>query len=106
MKVRATIRSAVPKDATEGISYGMPVFRYQGPLLGYAAFPNHCGLYPMSPPVIEALAGELQRYETSKGTIRFAIDKPLPAELIKKIVKARIEENETRKAAKSTMPKR
>jgi uncharacterized protein YdhG (YjbR/CyaY superfamily) len=96
-KIRATIRSVVPPEATEGISYGMPAFRYKGALLGYAAFPNHCGLYPMSPAVIVAFQDELKSYSTSKGSIRFPVDKPPPAALIKKLVKARIAENEARK---------
>jgi len=96
-KIRAAIRSAVPPEATEAISYGMPAFKYKGPLLGYAAFPNHCGLYPMSPPVIEAFKDELKGFHTSKGTIRFPVDKPLSAALVKKIVKARIAENENKK---------
>ena len=57
-KIRALIRSAVPPEATETISYRMPTFRYKGPLVGYAAFSNHCGLYPMSPSVIVALKDE------------------------------------------------
>lgn len=91
--VRAIVRATVPPEATEGISYGMPAFRYKGPLVGYAAFPNHCGFYPMNPAVIVAFADELKKYETSKGTIRFAVDEPLPAALVKKIVKARVAEN-------------
>ena len=96
-KVRAAIRSAVPAEATEAISYGMPTFKYKGALLGFAAFPNHCGLYPMSPSVMEAFKNDLKDFHTSKGTIRFPLDKPLSAALIKKLVKARIAENETRK---------
>jgi uncharacterized protein YdhG (YjbR/CyaY superfamily) len=96
-QVRAVIRSAVPAEATEGISYGMPAFRYKGALLGYAAAANHCGLYPMNPTVISALQEELKRYETSKGTIRFPVDKPLPAALVKKIVKMRVAENDSRR---------
>jgi uncharacterized protein YdhG (YjbR/CyaY superfamily) len=95
-KIRATIRKAAPAEATEGISYGMPAFRYKGALLGYAAAANHCGLYPMNPAVIVALAAELTNYETSKGTIRFAVDKPLPAALVKKIVQMRVAENDAR----------
>jgi uncharacterized protein YdhG (YjbR/CyaY superfamily) len=104
-KIRAAIRAAAPKEATEDISYGMPIFRYQGALLGYAAFPKHCGLYPMDPAVIESLKGELKAYETSKGTIRFALDKALPAALVKKIVKARVAENERRQTSRDR-PKR
>ena len=96
-RVRAAIRSAVPAEATEAISYGMPTFRYKGPLLGFAAFSNHCGLYPMSPAVIVAFKHELEDFPTSKGTIRFPVDKPLPAPLIRKLVKARIAENEQKK---------
>ena len=96
LKIRATIRAAVPAAATEGISYGMPAFRYKGPLVGYAASQEHCGLYPMNPAVIVQFQDELKAYSTSKGTIRFAVDKPLPAALVKKIVKARVAENEAK----------
>jgi uncharacterized protein YdhG (YjbR/CyaY superfamily) len=96
-KIRAAIRSAVPAEATEGISYGMPAFRYKGPLVGYAASSNHCGLYPMNPAVIVAFRDELKGYETSKGTIRFPVDRPLPAALVKKLVKARVAENERKR---------
>ncbi len=97
LKVRALVRSVVPAEATEGISYGMPAFRYKGALVGYTAHPGHCGFYPMDPAVIVALKEELKKFETSKGTIRFPVDKPLSAALIKKIVKARIAGNELRK---------
>jgi uncharacterized protein YdhG (YjbR/CyaY superfamily) len=95
-KIRAAIRSVVPAEATEGISYGMPAFRYKGALVGYAAFPKHCSFFPMDPAVIVAFQDELKKYETSKGTIRFAVDKPLPAALIKKLVKARVAANDAR----------
>ena len=93
-RIRAVIRSVVPAEATELISYRMPTFKYKGSLVSYAAFPNHCSLFPLSPPVIEAFKQELKGYQTSKGTIRFPVDKPLPAALVKKIVNARIAENE------------
>jgi uncharacterized protein YdhG (YjbR/CyaY superfamily) len=96
-KIRATIRSVVPPEATEGISYGMPAFKYKGPLMGYAAFARHCSLFPMSGSVIEAFQDDLKGYHTSKGTIQFAMDKPLPAALVKKLVKARIAQNELKK---------
>ena len=96
-KVRAAIRAAVPPEATEDFSYGMPAFRYKGPLLGYAASANHCGLYPMNPAIIEQFKDELKKYETSKGTIRFPVDKPLPATLIRKIVKARVAEKDNKR---------
>jgi len=96
-KVRAAIRSAAPAEATEAISYGMPAFRYKGPLMYYAAFSNHCSLFPGSKAVVEAFKSELSGYQTSKGTIRFPVDKPLSAALIKKLVKARIAEIDLKK---------
>lgn len=96
MKIRAAIRAAAPAEATEGMSYGMPMFKYKGLLAGYAAFAKHCSFFPGAEP-IEALREELKKYETSKGTIRFPCDKALPASLVKKLVKARIAENEKRK---------
>ena len=101
-KVRSMIRAAVPADTTEGISYGMPAFRYKGALVGYAAFKGHCSFFPMSPAVIEAFAEELQAYRTSKGTIQFALDRPLPPGLVKKLVKARIAENDRKSAGRSS----
>jgi uncharacterized protein YdhG (YjbR/CyaY superfamily) len=95
-KVRAAIRSAVPA-AEETISYRMPVFKYKGPLVGFAAFPNHCGFYVMSSTLLKGFKTELEGFETATGTIRFPVDKPLPAALIRKIVKARVAENEKRK---------
>jgi uncharacterized protein YdhG (YjbR/CyaY superfamily) len=96
-KVRAAIRSAVPKETIEGISYGMPAFKYKGWLVAYAAFKDHCSFFPMSGSVIEAFKTELGDHRTSKGTIQFPVDKPLPAALIKKLVKARVVQNEARK---------
>lgn len=95
-KVRATIRSAVPAEATEAISYGMPTFKYKGSLIAFAAFSKHCSLFPMSGSVIEMFKDELKAFQTSKGTIRFPVDKPLPAALLKKIVKARVAVNESK----------
>lgn len=96
-KIRAVIRSVVPPEATEAISYGMPAFKYKGSLVAFAAFSNHCSLFPMSSSVIEAFKKELEDFHTSKGTIRFPVDKPLSAALVKKLVKARIAENEQKK---------
>jgi uncharacterized protein YdhG (YjbR/CyaY superfamily) len=91
-KVRAVIRSVVPPGTTEVISYRIPMFKYKGMLVGFAAFSNHCSLFPGAVP--EAFKNELKQYPTSKGTIQFPVDKPLPAALVKKLVKARIAENE------------
>ena len=96
-RVRAAIRSAVPPEATEAIWYRIPTFKYKGPLLGFAAFSNHCSLFPMSRSVMEAFKNELKDFHTSKGTIRFPVDKPLAAALVKKLVKARIAQNEQKK---------
>ncbi len=75
----------------------MPAFRYKGALVGFAAFSHHCSFFPMSGRLIEEFREELKDYETSKGTIRFPIDKPLPTSLVKKLVKARVAQNELKK---------
>jgi uncharacterized protein YdhG (YjbR/CyaY superfamily) len=93
-KVRATIRSAVPAEATEAISYRIPAFKYKGTLVWYAAFSDHCSFFPGSLAVIKAFENELKDFPTSKGTIHFPLDKPLPSGLVKKIVKARLAEQE------------
>ena len=90
--LRSIIQDTVP-NAEEGFSYGVPAFKIQGkPLVCYAAFKNHCGFYPMSPKVLERFAAELAGFETAKGTIRFKIDNPLPEDLVKRILKARLKE--------------
>jgi uncharacterized protein YdhG (YjbR/CyaY superfamily) len=96
-KVRAAIRSAAPRDATETISYGMPAFKYKGVLVWFAAFKNHCSFFPMNSSVIKAFRSELKGCQISKGTIRFPVDKPLSAALVKKLVKARIAAKERKK---------
>jgi uncharacterized protein YdhG (YjbR/CyaY superfamily) len=88
-KVRAVIRSVVPAETTEVISYGIPAFRHKKILVWYAGFSNHCSLFPTHA-VIEEFGYELKRYTLSKGTIQFPVDKPLPAALIRKLVKARV----------------
>ncbi len=95
-ELRKTIKAAAPK-ADEVISYQIPTYKYHGPLVGFAAFKNHCGFFVMSPSVMEAYKHALEAYDTSKSTIRFPADKPLPAALIKTLIKARIEENEARR---------
>ncbi len=91
-KLRRTIRTAAPK-AEECISYQLPAFRLNGMLVAFGASANHCAFYPMSSATVEAHKDELQGYDTSKGTIRFQAAKPLPAALVRKLVKARIAEN-------------
>ncbi|MBA2273490.1 MAG: DUF1801 domain-containing protein [Actinobacteria bacterium] len=94
--LRKTIKAAAP-DTTETISYQMPTFKYRGrPLVGFAAFKNHCSFFPYSGRLIEAHKKELASYETSKGTIRFSADNALPTPLVEKFVKARIQEIEAR----------
>ncbi len=88
-KIRAAIRSAVPPEATETISYRMPAFKYKGVLVWFAAFSDHCSLFP-TPSVVEAFKNELKGFTISKGTIHFPTDKPLPTALIKKMVKMRV----------------
>ena len=95
-KMRATIRSAVPPEATEIISYRIPAFRHHGVLVWFAAFSDHCSLFPTAA-VIEKFKNELKRFSTSKGTIQFPTDKPLPTALIKKLVKARVAQIESKK---------
>jgi uncharacterized protein YdhG (YjbR/CyaY superfamily) len=95
-KIRATIRLAAPPEATEAISYRIPAFKYNGVLIWFAAFTDHCSLFPTAA-IIEEFKDELKGYAVSKGTIHFPIDKPLPAALVKKIVKARLAQLERKK---------
>jgi len=88
-KVRAVVRSVVPKEAEEVISYGMPAFRHKKIIVWYAAFAEHCSLFPTAA-VIAKFKDELKAYTISKGTIQFPTNKPLPAALLKRIVKARL----------------
>jgi uncharacterized protein YdhG (YjbR/CyaY superfamily) len=91
--LRKTIRAAAPK-AEECISYGLAAFRLNGrPLVGMGATANHCAFYLMSGSTVAAHGDLLKSYDTSKGAIRFPVDQPLPAALVRKLVKARIEEN-------------
>jgi uncharacterized protein YdhG (YjbR/CyaY superfamily) len=96
-KLRKAIKAAAP-EATETISYRMPAFKDRGRILVYyAAFKDHYSMYPASNAVMDALGEELKPYFSGKGTIRFDADKPLPVALVKKIVKARLEENAARR---------
>src|SRR5262249_40050010 len=93
-KLRKTIKAAAPQ-AEECISYGLAAFRLHGkPLVAFGAAANHCAFYPMSAATVAAHQEELAAYETSKGTIRFPADRPLPAALVRKLVKARVAEND------------
>ena len=92
-KLRKTIKAAAPK-AEECISYRLPAFRLHGKMLvAFGATASHCAFYPMSSTTVEAHKDELKDYDASKGTIRFHADNPLPAALVRKLVKARIAEN-------------
>lgn len=95
-KIRAAIRSVVPAEATEVISYRIPAFRHKGILVWYAAFSDHCSLFPTAE-IIQQFKGDLQGFSTSKGTIHFPLDKPVPVALIKKLAKARVAKSEGRK---------
>jgi uncharacterized protein YdhG (YjbR/CyaY superfamily) len=75
----------------------MPAFRYKGALVAYAAFRDHCSLFPMNAALIASMKRELKHFSTAKGTIRFPSDKPLPASLVKEIVKARVAQNAVKK---------
>ena len=95
-KIRAAIRSVAPREAAEAISYGIPAFKHKGVLVWFAAFSKHCSLFPTAA-VIEEFKDELKGFSISKGTIQFPVDKQLPAALVKKLVKARIAQNESQK---------
>src|SRR2546428_14136499 len=103
-KLRKTIKAAAP-EAIEAISYGIPMFKHHGMLVGYAAFKDHCSLF-MSTALTQAHKKALAPYQTSKGTIRFTIEKPLPAALVRKLVKARIGQNEARRGRYPSPPDR
>ena len=98
-KLRKTIKAAAPM-ASESISYQMPMYKHHGMVIGFAAFKDHCSIFPGAA-VMDAHKEELSRYDTSKGTIRFPAGKSLPTALIKKLVKARIKENEARSKQRS-----
>lgn len=92
--LRKIINNAIP-DAEEGFSYGVPAFKIKGrPVVCYAAFKNHCGFYPMSPEILRRFSSDLANFETGKGTIRFTTEKPLPGELVKRILRERLKEME------------
>jgi uncharacterized protein YdhG (YjbR/CyaY superfamily) len=88
-QIRETIRSVVPPEATEIISYKIPAFKHKKVLVWYAAFANHCSLFPTAA-VIDTFKDDLKGFSTSKGTVHFPLDKPMPVDLIKKMVKERL----------------
>ncbi len=94
-KLRKTIRSAAPK-AEEVISYQMPAYKYHGVLVYFAAFKDHCSFFPGAKSILKTFATELKGYRTSAGTIQFTAENPLPISLVRKIVRARVAENEAR----------
>jgi len=103
-QLRSMIRSAAPA-AVEKISYRMPTFFLNGNLVYFAAFKNHIGFYPGSK-AIEKFSKELASYEGSKGTVRFPFDSPIPAALIKKIVRYRVKENLEKEAKRKSKKKK
>lgn len=99
-KLRQAIKAAAPK-AEECISYGLAAFRQNGVLVGFGATAKHCAFYLWSGSIVGEFEKDLEKYDTSKGTIRFSAEQPLPATLVKKLVKARIAENERLRGGKS-----
>jgi uncharacterized protein YdhG (YjbR/CyaY superfamily) len=93
-KLRVIIRNLIP-EAEEKISYGMPMYKFHGMLVGFAGYKNHLGFYPGA--IVGKFAEELKDFKISKGTIQFGVDKPIPKELLTRIIKAKIEENLARK---------
>ena len=99
-RLRQQIQAAAP-DAEECLGYGLPAFRQDGMLVGFRAAANHCAFILMNGTTVAAFKKELAGYDTSKGTIRFTPDTPLPAALVRKLVKARVAENIAKKTAKA-----
>ena len=95
-KIRETVHAVAP-NAEECISYGIPAFRLNGrSLVFFGAWANHCAFYPGSSTTLKKFRNELRNFQTSKGTLRFSPDKPVPVALVKKLLKARIAENNAR----------
>lgn len=95
-KVRQAIKAAAPK-ATEVISYGIPGYKHHGMLVYFAAFKHHCSLFAVGTRLMEQHKEALAPFKKSKGTIQFTVEKPLPLPLVRKLVRARVAENEARR---------
>jgi uncharacterized protein YdhG (YjbR/CyaY superfamily) len=96
--LRKTIKATAPK-ADEVIGYGMPGYKYHGMLVYFAAFKKHCSFFPGTS-MLEQFGKEVEPYKTSKGTLQFTVDKPIPTSLVRKIVKQRMKQNEANALAK------
>lgn len=101
--LRKTIRATAPQ-AEEVIGYGMPGYKYHGMLVYFAAFKKHLSFFPGSS-LLELFGKEAEKYKTSKGTLQFTVDDPIPASLVKKIVKARMKQNEANQLARQLAKK-
>ncbi|HEY4942048.1 MAG TPA: DUF1801 domain-containing protein [Rhizomicrobium sp.] len=99
VQLRQIVKSLAP-DADEGISYGMPYYKWNGALVGFAAFKKHIGFFPGA--IVSDFKRELAGYETAKGTVRFPLEEPLPVMLIRKLIRASLKRNEM-KAPKRTV---
>jgi uncharacterized protein YdhG (YjbR/CyaY superfamily) len=98
-KIRATIQSALPPQATETISYGIPAFKLKKTLVYFAAFSDHCSFFPTAA-IIEQFKDDLAGYTISKGTIQFPMNKPMPATLVKRMVRARVAQHDQKENKK------
>jgi uncharacterized protein YdhG (YjbR/CyaY superfamily) len=98
-KMRTTIQTALPSQATETISYGIPAFKLKKILVYFAAFTNHCSFFPTAA-IIEEFKDDLAGYTISKGTVQFPTNKPMPAALVKKMVRARVAQHDQKETKK------
>ncbi len=101
-QIRQLIHDTAP-EATEAISYGMPTFKLHGNLVHFAAFKNHIGFYPV-PSGMAAFQEELSAYKQGKGSVQFPLDRPMPYDLIRRIVQFRVAENRAAGAARGKKP--
>jgi uncharacterized protein YdhG (YjbR/CyaY superfamily) len=99
-QIRQTIHETAP-EATEAISYGMPTFKLNGNLVHFGAFKNHIGFYPV-PSGMEAFKDELAAYKQGKGSVQFPLDKPMPLDLIRRIVEFRVQESKGAKTIRGS----